>query len=405
MAVARTYTHLSIDEWAAILQISPWDINQFQYPGTKSAQCKDVIYQYGWQKDHLSREEIAQAIADAERMIADELLYWPAPHYEVGETVIYPRPHQRELFGYAGTPRGEWKSASAHWHRILSGGVLNRTFIGTISGAALDPLDEDNDSIRETFTATITDAAIGSITDANELALYFREDDRHGETLDETWRVRPVRVTISGNTATFRGHRSILANPTSEYAVDTQPNDAKDSANYVTHIECWRTFTDTTATEALPYQGVAKWAVIPGCTSEGCQFAIRQLCISDQNYSQGQFSADLGNACDWPFPDREADKLVINYVSGVPLVNGRMDHFFAEIVAKLSVSLLANEKCGCDRTNRILDKLRAPVLKFQDKSADATSFAESENNFPMTFGGQWAWARIKQNRHVEVIGI
>lgn len=404
MAVSRTYTHLTIDEWAAVLQISPWEINQFIYPGKKSAQCNDVIYQYGWQKDHLSREEIGQAIADAERMIADALMYWPAPHYTVGEIVDYPRPYQRQLFGYAGTPRGEWKSATAHWHHILSGGVLNRTLIGDITGSDLDPLDEDNDTVRETFTATITDAAIGTITDPNELALYFTEDDRHGEPIDETWRIRPVRVTISGNTATFRGHRTLLANPSTEYAIDAQANDAKDSSNYVQHVECWRTFTDTTATEAQPYQGVAQWKTVPGCT-EGCTFAVQPLCINEQQFDQGQFYADFGSACDWPFPDRQADRLSINYVSGIPLVNGRVDRFYAEIVAYLSVSLLASEKCGCERTNRIIDKLRAPVLKFQDKSADATSFAQSENPFPMTYGGQWAWARVSANRNIEAVNI
>ncbi len=404
MAVSRTYSHLSIDEWAALLGISPWDINQFRYPGNKSAQCQDVIYQYAWQKDHLSREEIGQAIADAERMVADALLYWPAPHYEVAETVIYPRPHQRELYGYAGTPRGEWKSAGARWHQIISGGVLNRTQIGTISGVDLVKLDIDNDTVFETFTATITDPAVGTITDPNELALYFIEADRHGEALDETWRIRPVKVTISGNTATFRGHRTLLANPTPEWIVDAQPNIATDDSNYVTSVECWRTFTDTTATEALPYQGVAEWKTIPGC-ADGCTFAIRQLCMNEQNYSQGQFYADFGNACDWPFQDREPDRLAINYVSGVPLVNGRMDKFYAEIIAKLSVSLLANEKCGCDRTNRILDRLRAPELKFFDASAGATSFQESTNSFPMTFGGQWAWARVSTNRHIEAVGI
>lgn len=403
MAVARTYSHLSIDEWAAALQISPWEINQFKYPGTKTAQCSDVIYQYGWQKDHLSREEIGQAIADAERMIADALLYWPAPHYEIAETVSYVRPHQRQLFGFAGTPRGEWKSAATRWHQIISGGVLNRTSIGTITGVDLVKLDVDNDGVFETFTATITNAAIGTITDLNELALYFTVTDRHGEELDETWRIRPVRVTVVGNTATFRGHRTLLANPTPEYIVDAQANDAKVDANYVTSVECWRTFTDTTATDALPYQGVAEWKTIPGCT-DGCTFAIHALCINEQKYSQGEFYADFGNACDWPF-DREPDRLAINYVSGVPLVNGRVDRFYAEIIAKLSVSLLASEKCGCDRTNRILDKLRAPVLKFQDKSADATSYAESTNPFPMTYGAQWSWARIASNRHIEAIGI
>lgn len=405
MARCSTFTGLSIDEWAAMLGISPWDINGFSYPGNKSAQCRDSFNQFSWQSDHLAREEVGQAIADAERMIADELLYWPAPHYEVAEVVPYVRPHQRQLFGFAGTPRGEWKSAQARWHKIISGGVLNRTQIGTIAGADLAKFDRDGDGVFETFTATITDAAIGTISDPYELALYFLSADRHGgDPLDESWRIRPVKVAITGNTAVFTGHRTLLAKPSPEYAVSPTANDAADNANYVTSIECWRTFTDTTATAALPYQGVAEWKTIPGCT-DGCTFAIKEMCINEQLYEQGQFYADFGNACTWPFPDREPDRLAVNYVSGMPLINGRMDRFYAEMVAYLSVSLLANEKCGCERTNRVLSKYRQPVLKFQDKSADAESYAESSNAFPMTYGGQWAFSRCNSLRNIEAIGI
>jgi len=404
MAVSRTPTLLSIDEWAQNLQISPWDVNQFRYTGSKTAQCSDVMYQYGWQKDHLSREEIGQAIADAEKMIADELMYWPAPHYEVDEAVMYPRPHQRELFGYAGTPRGEWKTAGAHWHKFISGGVLNHTLIGSISGVDLVKLDRDADGVFETFTATITNALIGTITDWNEVALYFQLADRHDEPLDETWRIRPVKVAITGNTAVITGHRTLLSKPTPQWGIGASELDAKDDANYVTVVDCYRTFTDTTATEALPYQGVAKWGVIPGCTTDGCQFAIHHLCLGESFSEQGQIAPDFGNACDWPFPDREPDRLSINYVSGVPLVNGRMNKHMSDIVTYLSVSLLANEKCGCERTNRILAKYRAPVLKFQDAEG-GESYEPGRNPFPMTYGAQWAWARITKNRHIEIVGI
>lgn len=407
MAVARTYSALSIDEWAAILGISPWDINQFRYPGTKSAQCKDVIYQYAWQKDHLAREEIGQAIADAEAMLAAELLYHPAPYYTVDEPIIYPRPHQRQLYGFAGDIRGNWKTFGTRWHKVIKGGVLNRTLLGTLTVVAGDITfqDLDGDGIQEQFTAVITNAAIGTtITDPYELALYFVAANRHGEPLDETWRIRPIRVSVSGTTATITGHKTVLVNPTPEYSVNAAELAATDTANYVTSIECWRTFTDDTATSATPYQGVAIWKNNPDCTQD-CTFSIKELCLGQDQNEQGQIFASFGDVCDWPFPDREPDRVQVNYVSGVPLVNGRMEKLYAQMVAYLSVSLLANEMCGCDRTNRILAKYRAPTLKFQDKSADAQSFEESTNAFPQTYGGQWAWWRVNERRHIEAVGI
>lgn len=403
MAVCRTQTGLSIDEWAAIIGISPWDVNQFSYPGTKSAQCRDVIFQYPWQRDHLSREEIGEAIASAERMLADELLWYPYPHYTIDELVIYPRNYNRQAFGFGGDIRGNWKSVSTKWHKVIQGGVLNRTLIGTITAPNLTFQDLDGDGIQEQFTATITDAAIATITDPYEIALYFITADRHSEPLDETWRIRPVTISIVGNTATITGHKTLLANPTPEYGVDPQPLEVGTAANFVASVECYRTFTDDTATAALPYQGVAKWKTDPSCSS-GCTFQILPICIGQQQNEQGQITASFGDPCTWPYA-WEPDALQVNYVSGLPLVNGRMDKTLAKMVAYLSVSLLANEACGCDRTNRILAKLRAPTLKFQDKSADAQSYEESTNSFPMTYGGQWAWNRIAQNRHIEAIGI
>lgn len=405
MGRASTETLLPLDTWAAILGISPFEFNNCSYPVKKTAQCSDVIYQFPHQRDHLSREEIAKAIAAAEQLIANELLYWPAPKYIVGEEQPYPRPHQRQYFGFAGTPRGEWKSITFNWKRIISAGVFNRTAIGNIAAAAITKLDEDGDGIFETFTATITAAAIGSITDPNELALYFTAAFRHGEALSEAWRIRPVKVTVSGNTATFRGERVLLVNPQKEFAVAAQPFDFTDDTTFVTELEVWRVFTDTTATIDQPYQGVAMWKTDPGC-SQNCTFEVAPLCLGDTNRQVGRMFASFGESCTWPFDWREPDKVSVNYLSGLTLENGQINPVMAQAITYLSTSLLANESCGCDRSNRILAKWRTPILRFQDNNdRGAMAFASSINNFPMTAGGQEAWALIQRLKDVEVVGI
>lgn len=405
MARCSTYTGLPLDTWAAILGISPWEFNQCKFPVAKSAQCKDVIYQFPWQHDHLSREEIGEAIASAERMLADELLYWPYPRYIVGETQPYPRPHQRQYFGYSGTPRGEWKTIDLNWKKIISPGVFNRTHIATIQGADLVRTDEDGDGIKETFTATITAAAIGTITDPNELALYFVATDRHTEALSEQWRIRPVVVSISGNTATIRGHATLLVNPEIEFRVGSNEFDSSLDATYVTSVDLYRVFTDTTATAALPYQGVAEWKTIPGCT-QNCTFTIKELCLGETNFEMGQVFASFGAPSTWPFYDREPDRVNVNYVAGAALNNGQIQDELAKMITYLSVSLLANEKCGCDRSNRILAKWRQPVLRFEDNNGEgASAFTRNNTNFPMTAGGQYAWQRVRRMKEVEVVGL
>lgn len=405
MARASEYTLLPLDQWAQILGLSPWEFNGFTFPAPKSNQCREIFRQYQWQGDHLSREEVASAIADAERMIADMALFWPAPHYEVDEVVQYPRPYQRDAYGVAGTWRGEWKSFGLKYHKVISGGVVNRTHIGTIGGADLTKLDLDSDGVYETFQAVITDAAIGSITDEDEIALYFVTANRHGEAIGETWRIRPVRVSISGNTATITGHRTLLTNPVPEFVVAPTDLVVSDATNYVTSVECYRVFTDTTATAALPYQGVAIWKNVPECTQD-CTFTVKPLCLGQDQNEQGQVFASFEFPCEatW-LGNREPDRVQVNYVAGLPLVNGKMEPEMAKAVTYLSLSLLAKEPCGCDRVNRIFAKYQAPILRFEDNSANAQGYTQGANRFPMTFGAQYAYNRIRHWQHIEAVNI
>jgi hypothetical protein len=407
MARCTTKTGLPLDTWAAILGISPWEFNQCSYPFTKSAQCSDVIFQFPWQKDHLSREEIGEAIAEAEAMLAQELLYWPYPRYTIGEVVAYPRPHQPNLFGYAGDIRGDLKTVQLKNHMVITGGAMNRTFIGQIAGADLTKIDNDGDGVYETFQAVITDAAVGLLDDPYELALYFSAGNRHGERLDETWRIRPLTISITGNTATITGHRTLLINPQIEYAANAEKLNPATDANYVVTVECYRVFTDTTATAAQPYQGVAEWKTNPYCNDrDGCTYEGRELCLGMEASGTGHVWADFGEPCVWPYEDRDPDRLRVNYLAGVPLVDGRIEGELARMTTYLSVSLLANEKCGCDRSNRILARWKEPVRRFQDNNGEgAEAFSSQRNTFPMTVGGQYAFNRVKRMRDLESVGI
>lgn len=304
---------------------------------------------------------------------------------------------------FAGDIRGDWKTVSLKWHRFRSGGAFNRTALGTIRSAGIEAADKDKDNIKETFTATFTNAAIGDITDTNELAIYFAASDRHGEALSETWRIRPVQVSIIGTTVTFTGHRTLLVKPNPEFSVNPEGLTATEDGNYVTSLECCRVFTDTTATDETPYQGVAVWKDDPYCQA-GCTFSQKSICLGRDSDDQSRVFASFGDPCTWPFP-RDPNKLYVNYVAGLPLENGQMQPDMARVITYLSVSLLANEKCGCERTNRILDVWKARITRFEDNSAKATSFAPSENPFPMTAGGQYAWARVRDWRDLEAVGV
>lgn len=392
MARASTETLLPLDEFARILGIDPWSFNQMNFPVSKGGQCADVLFQHPWQQDRLSREEVAQAIADAEQMLADELHYWPAPKYLVGEEVKVP--HQKTLHdeGYR-TP----KPVQLKWHHIVAPGVFKRTSIGTITGTDLATTDADNDGFKDTFTATIDNAAIADITDPNEIALYFVEADRLGETLNETWRIRPVSISISGQIATIRGHITLLVKPNLQSGVQAKTLKADLAGNYVTSLECHRVFTDSTYTQAEPHQGLAIWKQVSGCRTDDCSSSTKPLCLGEDKPEQGVMYASFAQPC----PARRPDRLEVNYLAGLPLENGQMQPEMARCVAYLAVALLANEKCGCERTNRILGYWKQRVTSFEDEVNKAVGFSKDFNNipFPVTQGGVFAWKRVYRWRH------
>lgn len=392
MARATTHTLLPLDTWAQIMGIDPWGFNQigqgFTNPG--AGQCDDVFYQWQWQRDFISREEVATAIAEAEYSIAEQLGYWPAPKYFVDEHADYPRaaPLRRQsLFNAV----GEWKAVDLDWGYVIGGGLLNRTSISANAGVTLS--DPDGDGVNERFTVTFATA----LTDPNEIGLYFAATDRMNDPVGEQWRIRPVVVVISGGNATVTGHSSLLVKPILTTTTDPQDLGVND-AIYATQVDAYRVFRDDTHTDSSPFQGVAIWDSDPSCEPD-CTFEVSPICLGERGREQGKAYVSISQwSCHW-IPNR----LQINYLAGYPLDSqGRMDGELARIVARLATALLPSEKCGCDRWNRILQHWRAKP----NEGDDGRSFSQREidtNPFVERNGALWAWKRINSLRSMGVV--
>lgn len=405
MARADTYTLLSLDTWARIMGISPWEFNQFTDPiPNRTNACQQTFFQYEWQRDYLSREEIARAIAQAEQLIADELNYWPAPLYITNETLnaartpldYYTDPLLWRPWGILYGGWHYWRVNRAlfqtKYHKVQGGGTLARTLIGAANVAYSDT---DGDGINDTATITIA----VSTTDTNEIAAYFNATDRMNNPLLETWRIRPVRVTISGGTATIVGSATLFVKPTFTYGVDVEPLTATDSTVYVTSVDVYRVYTDTTQT------GTAYWQPPGGdCYDEPCAIEAESIsCLLDRNGQAGQvgvgFSAD--RCLNW----RQPDSINISYLAGVPLVNGDMDTQYAQVVAKLASGLLPNLSCGCERSDRIVSYWRQDVTEpGPDYTPRQLSPLELESRFGFTRGALFAWKWVNNLKHASIGG-
>jgi hypothetical protein len=393
-------TLLPLDTFAAILGLDPWEFAgaSFEPPRSK-AQCTALFKQFVWQHDFIAREEVGETIAQAEQMIADALGYWPAPKYFVDEVVQYPRPYERELWGGAGTHRGEWKAVQTLWKRVISGGIFNRTSLQ--ANVAVTKVDADSDQVFEGFSLTIAT----TITDPAQIAIYFTANDRLSAPLDETWRIRPITVTFSGGVATITGHRSQLIKPELQNALSNPVISVTDEASYVDQVDVTRVFTDTTATDSNPYQGIAIWNVLPPQATDG-SFAILPLTLGQLDARSGQVLATFGAPSTWPF-NREPDRLQVNYVAGAALdADGQVDHELARVIAYLTVALLPTEKCGCERSNRIIDHWRKPLSE-RDKQRLYTQKEIDDNPFAAipTEGSLYAWKRVQRWRSLGVVSL
>ncbi len=384
-------TLLSLSEWGDVMGISPWFLAQVgEGLGiANQAQCSHVFFRHAWQQSFLSREELASTISKAEQAIAEQLSYWPAPRQFAGEVHPYPRPYNRALYGLANTPRGQWKAIQLNWGKVQGGGVMARTSINAAGAVVMS--DNDGDGIDDRFTVTVAT----TITDPAEIAIYFTSADRNGATLDETWRIRPVNVIISGGNAIITGHPSLLIDPDLESAVDPQILDVTVAANFVTTVEVYRVYLDTASTLASPSQGVALWED-PDCAIPPCTSSWLPVCQISRNAEMGMIAPDFlqGNTYCSPM-DREPDRVSLNYVAGEPWVNGQMNRAMADIVAHLATAWLPVDKCGCERADRIISYWRS-IEAADTKGIVPITLKQLDNNpFGVQRGALWAWERVE----------
>jgi len=415
MARSQSVTSLSIDEWGMVLGIEPYTLNQVGagFPlnsfNTQEAQCDTVFFQESWHQNFLGREEIGSAIEMAESAIALQLKYWPAPRYFVSEEVQFPRPAERYLYGAGTTKRFQSKGIQLQWGKIQGAGtiiatdlgaqVVNYTSSNSVNGALTPP-------ILDTFTISFAT----TITDPTQLAVYFTPSDRDNAPFDDTWRLRPVQVTISGGTATIKGHRSLCVKPELQMAYTAQILDVTVAGNFVTNLQAYSLVLDTSTTTSDPAQGQAEWegymnsaGVLVDCTNPPCQVEVWPVCIGDRNWDTGMVYVDyLLQGQNNPSQYREPDRVVCNYVAGVPRqTNGRMDRTMANIVARLATAFLSVEKCGCERSDYIIRRWRSYPGDGFSTARTVTNEEVSTCPWEPTNGGLYAWHQIRELRVVQ----
>lgn len=403
MAIASKPTLLSLDQFAEIMQVSPFAINQLDISKLGHITDCGVWYQWAWQNtDTLNREILGYAISEAEHMVAESLGFWPAPRYTTAERISYPRPGHPEYWDVWYNERWKLNSVRTKYGKIWDIGAPVYTVISASTAVVLS--DSDGDSVNDTFTIGPIATAL---TEECEIGVYVRDTDRPANLPadEECWRIRPVKVTISGGNLTITGSLWQLVDP--DYYVSPVPTalDPTAAATFLAALKIQRRYTDITDQGSVSIEHVA-------CNGTACSNIEVAACFGSRNADRGTLIPEATETS-WPLGAPTCcsgncyyapDFVTVNYLSGHSLSQlgdvCRMEHLMAQIVARLAATLVPERYCG--------DCLEAQFEYWRElpgeDEIDALSDTEAGNSFGIRRGALWAWRRIQELNHNKKAG-
>lgn len=359
---------LSLLEWSEIIGLNPWLLSQINQPaniirpsisdGVDVEKSSATFFQNSKTSAQLGREEIAQALLRAEQIVARYLGYYPAPK-ELSERLPFPRPADLKI-------RQSWFGNSGRnvpfrtqYGRIISVGDYTESLIEADVAVGLNDLFTDGISTRFTISTTV---ATG--TTADEIIVYYASGDRYG-LAREKFRIYPLDVSISGNTATISGWTYQIVDPVN-YLKQVPTGLTAADALYVEELDVYRRTVD------LTNAGTLRWAsttyAVQDCDDPPCSATIYSACFGTVDAHAGYLvpiPAEYDESTEeyarlYPLESYAPDEVLVNYISGIPLDSlGRMQFPYNHIVAMLGTALLPARKFGTERATQRIHYWRA----------------------------------------------
>jgi len=404
---------LSLDDYARIIGLNGAHFNTAanSLGMPYSDCCSDIFFQHDWQfNGRTSREALAQAIASAERDIAEVLGYWPAPMWIAEENHPFPRPHRPDMVQYGGLDvRGYRKSIVTDYGYVIAPGQREVTQIPQAAVAYTDE-DADGNNIKETATVTVAT----TLTDECELKVYFA-----GHGGDQEWEIRPARtkaIALGVFTATFWSWQFILpalweALPA---GADPTPIDYDDAGNLVATIEVYREFNDTSATSSRFYWepqptalcscgGVGTCVACALTTQDGClhvRDAVNGVVVphpADYDDDDEEWDAASWSVC------RDPDMVNLWYYAGDTnnlwrrgTTCEQLSPWWQQTIAWLATARLERPFCSCDSVVDLVKDLRTDLSLTGGPLGYNITLDDLSNPFGSRKGAILAWRRISK---------
>lgn len=415
MARADVRTLLPLDVFAKIMGIHPLHFNGvFVQDLANVTTCGQPLMQYGWQSANaVSRDDIAQAIADAEDRIAQYTHFKLAPTWEIDERHEWPR----GVMPIAWRGSGPWPvgigrgpAIKTDWGHLVAGGIEGRTPLGL--GTPLVYADTDSDGYFETAVTSVAT----TITDINEIAAYYP-----GEGADPAWEIRPIHVSIAGGVATLQMRREQLVNPGILEGFGGRATDGSDDTMFLTNVDVYRVFHDPQQQVQMLWEGPNQGGC--GCAQSTCQtcFLSAQFgCTLVRSYRTGLITASPAN---WNSTTQgyegatlsmggAPDRVRLWYRAGYrdqtqkrPIHD--MKPQWARAVAYMATALLARPLCACQNVTAQVEHWMDDLAKSESDQSTSQNYRLDTrvlaNPFGTTRGALYAWRMFQRESIGEAV--
>lgn len=408
MTRASIHTSLSLSRWARILGVNPVHFSgafgSAIWPDNGA--CEDIWPQYSWQtaEELIGREDVAMAIYHAEQDIKRALRASPALEWEVEE-----EHHEIPTYPSKAT------LVQTDYGMLVAPGRRAVSLID--ADAAVVYSDPDSDGWDERATITVAT----SVTDVREIKVYYA-----GHAGAQEWEIRPLRtVTLSGGNAIITIDAWELIDPDlwEQYPTSTDfaGYDVTDSGNFVTAVDVYREYNDTTLAGVNFLPSSDGYLCCGGSGCDICSGGTYDGCFSIRNGRQGfvnVFAATYGeNGWARAYPDnwRPTARVKLNYYAGYQdrayLNRASLDplsQYLAEAIVWLSVARLPSAVCSCNNVRERVEELQKDASRMREGSQASPIYARFTtqdiftNPFGMKVGEVRAWQQV--NRLIGEIG-
>jgi hypothetical protein len=329
------------------------------------------------------------------------------PDWTVAERISYAIPGMPTAFGIGGLNiRGMFKSVEAMKGHVIMGGVKAKSPLQL--NAAVVQSDVDGDGYTETCTVTIPI----TFTDPNQVHVYYA-----GEGADDSWEIRPIKVSISGGicTITFNSWQIPVAGAAE--ALDISPLDPTDAASYETVVDVYQVYNDPSMQLQFMWENIPFNLVYgPGCccgdaSCVACQLSTQYGCFhlrderlgmvvpapGNWNAGTGQFDQAEFYTC------RDPDQIVLWYYSGyydnsMARPFAEMSNYWKYAVAYYAASKFERSVCGCSNVNQFIEKWRrdAAFSSMQEGGWKLTA-EQAGNKLGTTMGAFYAYRAVHRS--------